>query len=83
MSKYGNIIKQVKEEKKSKTTIAKAETLKEDPLVSISIKVPKSQRIYWTSEAKRNDTTIASIIREALTNKFGLPKQVMHNYIFM
>jgi hypothetical protein len=44
--------------------------------VNLSIKVPKTLRRHWVSEAKRADTTITAVIIEALKNRFGTPPEV-------
>lgn len=41
--------------------------------VNLSIKVPKTLRRHWVSEAKRQDTTITAVIIGALKERFGEP----------
>ena len=44
-----------------------------DPLVSLTIKVPKSMRQHWQIETKKANTTVTSEIIKYLTAKFGKP----------
>lgn len=41
--------------------------------VSLTIKVPRAYRQHWQIEAKRRNTTVTSLIVEALEEKLGLP----------
>lgn len=43
------------------------------PLVSLTIKVPLAYRQHWQIEAKRRNTSVTSLIVEALREKLGLP----------
>ena len=45
----------------------------EDPMVSLTVKVPKSWRKHWTISAKQEDTSVAAEVVEALTQRFGKP----------
>lgn len=45
----------------------------DDPMVSLTIKVPKSWRKHWTISAKQEDTSVAAEVVEALTQRFGKP----------
>lgn len=45
----------------------------DDPLVSLTIKVPLSKRNHWQVEAKRQRTTVTEAIVTALENRFGQP----------
>ena len=42
--------------------------------VSLTIKVPLSYRRHWQIEAKRRNTSVTSLIVEALREKLGLPE---------
>lgn len=41
--------------------------------VSLTIKVPLAYRRHWQIEAKRRNTSVTSLIVEALQDKLGLP----------
>jgi hypothetical protein len=43
--------------------------------VSLTIKVPRAYRQHWQIEAKRRNTTVTSLIVEALEEKLGLPNR--------
>lgn len=43
--------------------------------VSLTIKVPRAYRQHWQIEAKRRDTSVTSLIVEALQEKLGLPEK--------
>jgi len=43
--------------------------------VNLSIKVPKSLRRHWSSEAKRQDTSVTAVIIESLKARFGEPTE--------
>lgn len=45
------------------------------PPVSLTIKVPLSYRQHWQIEAKRRNTSVTSLIVEALQEKLGLPEK--------
>lgn len=45
----------------------------EAPSVSLTIKVPLAYRQHWQIEAKRRNTSVTSLIVEALQEKLGLP----------
>jgi len=45
----------------------------EVPPVSLTIKVPLAYRQHWQIEAKRRNTSVTSLIVEALQEKLGLP----------
>ena len=47
--------------------------LPEEKEVNLCIKVPISLRQHWAAEAKRQGTTMTSVIVEALSEKFGKP----------
>ncbi len=49
----------------------KPESQKARKQVNLSIKVNESDRRHWVSEAKRQGTSLTSIIIESLTKKFG------------
>ena len=54
----------------------KGETKTEDiqeAQVNLGIRVPKSQRTWWAGQAKLNGTTMTAVIKDALTDAFGLP----------
>ena len=42
-------------------------------LVSLTIKVPKAYRQHWQVEAKKKDTSVTSLIVDALSKELGLP----------
>ena len=79
--KYGDLIKKAREPdnqqtSKPDTQIARTEREEaeiEDKEVNLCVKVPKSLRQHWAAEAKRQGTTMTSVIVEALTAKFGEP----------
>lgn len=43
--------------------------------VSLTIKVPRAYRQHWQIEAKRRNTSVTSLIVEALQEKLGLPEK--------
>jgi hypothetical protein len=45
----------------------------DDPLVSLTIKVPKSLRQHWQIETKKANTTVTQEIITFLSNRFGKP----------
>lgn len=45
----------------------------ETPSVSLTIKVPLAYRQHWQIEAKRRNTSVTSLIVQALQEKLGLP----------
>ena len=45
----------------------------EQAAVSLTIKVPLAYRRHWQIEAKRRNTTVTTLIVEALQEKLGLP----------
>lgn len=47
----------------------------EAPPVSLTIKVPRAYRQHWQIEAKRRNTSVTSLIVEALQEKLGLPEK--------
>lgn len=72
MSKYGDIIKEarkpeIQETRKPENQIEKSED------VNLTIKVPKKSRQHWAAEAKRQGTTLTSVIIDALSSRFGDP----------
>lgn len=74
MSKYGQLIKEARKQENKKAR--KPDTGQEtdiEPDVNLSIKVPKSRRQHWAAEAKRQGTTLTSVITEALSQRFGDP----------
>jgi hypothetical protein len=44
-----------------------------DPLVSLTIKVPRSLRQHWQIETKKANTTVTSEVIKCLSDKFGKP----------
>lgn len=44
-----------------------------EEMVNLSIRVPKRLRMHWVAEAKRSDTSLTTVITEALNAKFGRP----------
>lgn len=80
--KYGDLIKQARKPENQKTsqtapTDQTGETTEEaaatEPEVNLCVKVPVSLRRHWSAEAKRQGTTMTSVIVEALKAKFGEP----------
>ncbi len=78
--KYGDLIKQARKSESQKTshtppTDQTGETAEEatEPEVNLCVKVPVSLRRHWSAEAKRQGTTMTSVIVEALKAKFGEP----------
>lgn len=53
--------------------IEKERVNEEDKEVNLCVKVPKTLRQHWAAEAKRQGTTMTSVIVEALKAKFGEP----------
>lgn len=51
----------------------KPESTTEEKSVNLSIKVPETLRRHWSAEAKREGTSITSIVTEALNDRFGKP----------
>lgn len=45
------------------------------PPVSLTIKVPLAYRQHWQIEAKRRNTSVTSLIVQALEEKLGLPEK--------
>ena len=43
-----------------------------EEMVNLSIRVPKRLRMHWVAEAKRSDTSLTSVITEALNARFGM-----------
>ncbi len=43
-------------------------------VVSLTIKVPLAYRRHWQIEAKRRNTTVTSLVVEALGERLGLPE---------
>jgi len=71
-SKFGGVLAAAKEPSKAKTS--KAENQKTStPDVNLSIKVPKSHRLHWLIAAKTEGTSLTAVIKEALTERFGVP----------
>lgn len=78
--KYGDLIKQARKPESQKNTQPppadqRGETAGEatEPEVNLCVKVPVSLRRHWSAEAKRQGTTMTSVIVEALKAKFGEP----------
>ncbi len=78
--KYGDLIKQARKPENQKTSPTAppdqtGETTEEatEPFVNLCVKVPVSLRRHWSAEAKRQGTTMTSVIVEALKAKFGEP----------
>jgi predicted HicB family RNase H-like nuclease len=85
MSAYRDVIQKARSQENQQTAFTedqkaskpeeketgKPENQKEE--VNLSVKVPKSLRRHWASEAKKQDTTLTSVITEALKAKFGEP----------
>jgi hypothetical protein len=45
----------------------------DDPLVSLTIKVPKSVRQHWQIETRKANTTVTTEVIEFLSKRFGKP----------
>jgi len=74
MGKYTGLIKQARKlvnQEASKKAKPAPEPI--DETVNLSIKVAAVRRRHWVAEAKREGTTITSVIIEALSNRFGEP----------
>lgn len=72
--KYGNLIKAAKQGKpKNAEPAAESKSNLDDPVVSLTIKVPRSLRQHWSGQAKLNGSSITADIIEALTEKYGKP----------
>lgn len=79
--KYGDLIKQARKPENQKIpptalTDQTGETAEEatEAFVNLCVKVPVSLRRHWSAEAKRQGTTMTSVIVEALKAKFGEPE---------
>lgn len=46
-----------------------------DPLVGLNVRVPRSHRLHWVIAAKREETSLASVINALLAERFGLPEK--------
>lgn len=68
-----NTAKAVKVQQEVNTDIQNAVSTEDDPLVSLTIKVPLSKRNYWQVEAKRSRMTVTEVIVDALETRFGKP----------
>ena len=88
MSKYGDVIRHARQtegqqtekpenQKNGKPENRQSGQAEERPEeVNLSIKVPKTLRRHWVSEAKRQDTTLTAVIIEALKARFGAPPEI-------
>lgn len=66
--KFGDIIKRAKSQNTSNT-----ENQNEKKVANLTIKVPLALRQHWAGEAKKQGTSLTSVIIEALTERFGKP----------
>lgn len=66
MGKYGDLIKGAKANQPKST--------EDDPIVSLTIKVPRSYRQHWQVESKRNGSSVTQDVIKALTELYGLPE---------
>ncbi len=81
MSKFGDIIKNAKNQDASDTESqnpGKPESWTEPPqleekVANLTIKVPLALRQHWAGEAKKQGTSLTAVIVEALTERFGKP----------
>ncbi len=74
MSKYGQLIKEARKAENQKSRKPEKELrAASEPIVNLSIKVPKSRRQHWAAEAKRKGVTLTAAITEALSQRFGEP----------
>jgi hypothetical protein len=79
--KYGDLIKQARKQEDQKgdkpddqmTSQPELSSEAAEPEVNLCVKVPISLRRHWSAEAKRTGVTMTSVIREALTARFGEP----------
>jgi len=46
----------------------------EEEMGALTVKVPLKWRIHWLVSAKKERTTLTAVITEALTARYGLPK---------
>jgi hypothetical protein len=46
----------------------------EEEIAALTVKVPLRWRIHWLISAKQERTTLTAVITEALTARYGLPK---------
>ena len=78
--KYGDLIKKAREPENQNTNLpenqifgSQESQIEKEPEVNLCVKVPKSLRQHWAAEAKRQGTTMTSVIIEALSDRFGKP----------
>jgi hypothetical protein len=71
--KYGDLIKKAREPENQNNDILETRTIEDEPEVNLCVKVPKSLRQHWAAEAKRQGTTMTSVIVKALIDRFGKP----------
>lgn len=72
-SKFGNIIKQAREETRKPENQKTSGDNLDMTAVNLSIKVPKAYRQHWLIEAKKADTSLTEAITKALNERFGNP----------
>lgn len=68
--KYGDLLNKAKSTSKPDSQIASS---KEDKEVNLCIRVPQSQRQWWSGQAKLQGTTMTDVIKAALEDAFGMP----------
>lgn len=74
MSKYGQLIKEARNQEKQKARKPEDEQgADSEPDVNLSIKVAAARRRHWAAEAKRQGITLTAVITEALSQRFGEP----------
>jgi len=77
--RFGDIIAEARKEDKktdkpSKDKTSKPVNQQAIEYVNLTIKVRKEHRQHWTAEAKREGTSMVSVIQAALEKRFGLPQ---------
>jgi predicted HicB family RNase H-like nuclease len=81
MSSFKDIIKNAKDQNTSNTEsqnsgaskFSDEATQPEEKVANLTIKVPLALRQHWAGEAKKQGTSLTSVIIEALTERFGKP----------
>jgi len=79
--RYGNFIQKARQQENQrsgkpasqKTGLPENQQAEVEQYVNLCVRVPKSKRQHWASEAKRRGTTLTAVITEALQNEFGEP----------
>ena len=58
----------------AKTESGQADNAPEDKPVNMCVKVPRSHRTWWMTQARMRDSTLTAEIVGFLTEKYGLPE---------